>query len=61
MSKEMFDELKRIEDEMKRIARRSEREGGLCSREEKDVLEQLASDKEELMGDIIFYGYGQMR
>ncbi len=61
MSKVMFDELKRIDDEMNRIAKRSEREGRICSREEQDVLDQLASDKEELMGDIIFYGYGKMR
>ncbi len=58
MSKVMFDDLKRIDGEMKRIAKRSDKEGRLISKEEQDVLDQLAADKEELMGNIIFYGYG---
>ena len=58
MSKVMFDDLKRIDGEMKRIAKRSEKEGRLPSKEEQDVLDQLAADKAELMGNIIFYGYG---
>ena len=61
MSKVMFDDLKRIDAEMKRIAKRSDKEGRRISREEQDVLDQLAADKEELMGNIIFYGYGSMR
>ncbi len=58
MSKVMFDDLKRIDTEMKRIAKRSEKEGRLFSKEEQDVLDQLAADKEELMSNLIFYGYG---
>ena len=58
MSKVMFEDLKRIDEEMKRIGKRSEEEGRKFSREEQDVLDQLAADKEELMGNIIFYGYG---
>ncbi len=53
-----FEELKQISAEMKTILNRSEQEGWKPNREEQDLLDQLAADREELLGSIIYHGYG---
>ncbi len=54
----MFEELKQISAEMKAIANRIEQYGRKTNREEQAVLNQLAANKEELLGDMFFHGYG---
>ncbi len=58
MSRVMFEELKQISAEMKAIENRSEQEGRKTNREEQEVLNQLTMDREVLLLDIIFHGYG---
>ncbi len=58
MSRVMFEELKQISAEMKAIENRSEQEGRKTNREEQEALDQLTTDKDVLVGDIIFHGYG---
>ncbi len=58
MNRVMFEELKQISAEMKAIANRSEQEGRKTNSENQDVLDRLTSDREELLGDMIFHGYG---
>ncbi len=58
MNRVMFEELKQISTEMKAIVNRSEQDGRKANREEQDVLDKLVADREELLGDMIFQGYG---
>ena len=61
MSRAMFTELKQVCAEMKAIVERSEREGRRTSRQEQDLLNQLAATRETLLGDIICHGHGPVR
>jgi hypothetical protein len=54
----MLEEVKQISSEMKAIVNRSEQEDRKMNREEQEVLDQLTTDREVLLGDIIFHGYG---
>ncbi len=54
----MFEELEQISAEIKAIANRTEQDGRKTNREEQAVLNQLAVNKEELLGDTIFHEYG---
>ena len=54
----MFEELKQISAEMKAIANRIEQYGWKTNREEQAVLNQLTANKEELLSDMFFQGYG---
>ncbi len=58
MSRVMFEEVKRISAEMKAIVNRSEQEGRKTNREEQEALDQLTTDREVLLVDITFHGYG---
>ncbi len=58
MSKVDFEELKQISAEMKAIENKSEQDGRKMNRKERDVLDKLAADKDDLLTDMIFHGYG---
>ena len=58
MSRVDFEELKQISAEIRAIRNKSEQDGRQMSRKEKDMLEQLAANKEDLLSDTIFHGYG---
>jgi hypothetical protein len=58
MSRVMLEEVKQISAEMKAIVNRSEQEGRKPNREEQEALDQLTTDREVLLCDIIFPGYG---
>ena len=58
MSRVMFEEVKQISAEMKVIVNRSEQEGRRMNKEEQEALDQLTTDREVLLCDIIFHGYG---
>ena len=58
MSRVNFEELEQISAEIKAIQNRSEQDGRQMSREEQDVLDQLEANKEDLLDDTIFHGYG---
>ncbi|MCP4410283.1 MAG: hypothetical protein GY807_21565 [Gammaproteobacteria bacterium] len=58
MSMAMSEELKQISAEMKAIVNRAAQEGRKTNREEQEALDQLTTDKEVLVGDLIFHGYG---
>ncbi len=58
MSRVMFEEVKQISAQMKTIADRSEQEGRKINRQEQEALDQLTTDREVLLCDIIFHGYG---
>ncbi len=53
-----FEELKQISAEMKAIANRSKQENRKTNKEEQDLLDQLAADREELLSNMIYHGYG---
>ncbi len=58
MSRVNFEELEQISAKIKAIQNRSEQDGRQMSREEQDVLDQLEANKEDLLDDTIFHGYG---
>ncbi len=58
MSKVDFEELKQISAEIKAIQNRSKQDDRQMSKEEQDMLDQLAANKEDLLDDTIFHGYG---
>lgn len=58
MTRATYKELKQISAEMKTIAHRSEQENRQTDREAQDRLEQLIADREDLLGDNLFHGYG---
>lgn len=58
MNRVMFEELKQISAKMKAIANRTEQDGRKTNREEQAVLNQLTANKEELLSDMFFQGYG---
>ena len=58
MSNVMFAELKQISAEMKTIVNKTEEDGRMANREEKELLGLLSADREELLSSIVFHGYG---
>ncbi len=58
MSRADFKELKQISAEIKSIQNRSKQDGRQINRKEQQKLDQLAANKEDLLGDTIFHGYG---
>ena len=58
MSRVDIEELKRISAEIKAIESRSKQDGRQMSDEDQDLLDQLAANKEDLLDDAIFHGYG---
>ena len=57
MSRVDFEELKQISAEIKAIQDRSKQDGQQMSKEEQDMLDQLAADREMLLSDMIYHGY----
>ena len=57
MSRVDFEELKQIAAEIKAIQNSSEQDGRQMNQEERDMLEQLAATKEDLLNDTLFHGY----
>ena len=57
MSRVSFEVLEHICAEMKAIENRSKQDGREMSKEEQDKLDQLAADREELLGEMIYHGY----
>ncbi len=57
MSRVNFEALKQICAEMKAIENRSEQDGRKMNREEQDMLDQLAEDREMSLSDMIYHGY----
>ncbi len=58
MSRVDFEELKQISAEIKAIQDRSKQDGRQISKEERNMLDQLVANKEDLLDDTIFHGYG---
>ena len=58
MTRVIFEEIKQISAEMKAIAYQAEQAHRKTNREEQDILDQLTTDREELLVDIFFHGYG---
>ncbi len=58
MNRVIFEELKQISAEIQAIQNRSEQDGRQMNREEQDALDQLAANREELLDNTIFHGYG---
>ena len=58
MNSVKFEELKQISAEIKAILNRSEEEGRRTNKKEQDLLDQLAADREELLSNMIYHGYG---
>ena len=58
MNSVKFEELKQISAEMKAIVNSSEQEGRKTNKEEQNLLDQLAADREELLSNMIYHGYG---
>ena len=58
MTRAMYKELKQISAEMKAIGHQSEQDPRQTDQEAKERLEQLTTDKEALLSDSIFHGYG---
>jgi small-conductance mechanosensitive channel len=54
----MYEELKQISAEMNTIAHRSEQDPRQTDQEAKERLEQLNADREALLSDSLFHGYG---
>ncbi len=57
MSRVDFEELKQISAEIRAIRNRSEQDGRQTNRKEKEMLEQLAANKEDILSDTIFHVY----
>ena len=53
-----FEELKHISAKIKAIVKRSEQEARKTNKEEQNLLDQLAADREELLSNMIYHGYG---
>ncbi len=58
MSRVDLEALKQICAEIKAIRNRSERDDRQMTREDQEMLDQLAANKEDLLDDTIFHGYG---
>jgi len=58
MTRAMYKELQQISAEMNAIAHPSEQDPRQTDREARERLEQLTMDKEALLSDSIFHGYG---
>jgi hypothetical protein len=58
MSRVVFEELKRISAEMKTIGNRSKPGARKTNRKEQERLNTLTADRDVLLGEFVFHGYG---
>ncbi len=58
MCNAMFEELKQISAEMKNIVNKSKVDSRQTNQEKQELLDLLATDREELLSRIIFHGDG---
>ena len=58
MTRAMYKELQQISAEMKAIAHPFEQDPRQTDQEAQERLEQLTTDREALLSDSIFHGYG---
>ena len=54
MDTQMIEQLKQISAKKDAIKRSTEKDGRLFSRQEQDLIRQLDSERDELLGDIYF-------
>ena len=54
----MINQLKQVSADMKAIMNKSNENGRIISREDQDLLDQLSSERDELLSSIIFHGEG---
>ena len=54
----MINQLKQVSADMKAIMNKAEENGRIFTREDQELLDQLSSERDELLSNIIFHGHG---
>ena len=57
MNKILVDQLKQTHAEMRAILNNVEKDGRQANKKEQELLKQLLAERDELLGNMLFYTY----